>query len=281
MNKVRKLLAVACVLAMLWFTTGCMQQIPPSSVGIKFNASTGIQESILTPQVVYVGWREHLFIYPTSIKNASYVRASKEGKQEGDDSIVATTVEGAQLPMDVTVAYHVDSDNMTAVFKEFGEQSLDDIQRYFIRYMTQHAVNAITGSRSIFDITAKDRKNLGPLIKNELKAMTDSYGISVDDVYVGEVYPPQAIADKIQEKIQKISELEKFKIQLERTRVEAQTQITTAEKEAAIAAIRAKQGDTAVQLRRLQIKMKAIAAWDGRPPLIGDRTVPFTDISFK
>jgi len=277
-----KALGLFCLLlSTVWITTGCMAQIPPSSVGIKFNASSGISENILTPSVVYVGFRERLFIYPTSIKNASYVQNTKEGEKEKSDAIIATTLEGAQLPMDVTVAYHVDAANMTKVFQEFGEQTLDDIQQNFIRYATQHAVNSVTGVKSIFDITAKDRKNLGPLIKKELVDILAVYGISVDDVYVGEVYPPKEISDKIQEKIQRYSEYEKDLVLLERTKVEAKTLITNAEREAAIAGIRAKQGDVAVKLRRMQLTAKAIAAWNGQPPLIGERTVPFTDISFK
>jgi regulator of protease activity HflC (stomatin/prohibitin superfamily) len=277
-----RFMMICAMLCALLMSVGCMQQIPPASVGILFSARTGVSESIMQPQVVYVGWRQKLFVYPTSTKNATYVRAKGEGEQgDGDDSILATTLEGAQLPVDVTVAWHVDPANMTTVFKEFGEVSLDDIQHNFIRYITQYGVNAVSGQRSIFDLTAKERKDFGPLVKAQIEPILNAYGISVSDVYIGEVYPPDEISKKIQEKIGKLSELEQTKIQLQRTVVEAKTQITNAQRDAAIAGIRSAQGDMAIALRRLEIKKKAVMGWDGLPPLIGGRNIPFTDIDLR
>ena len=54
------------------------------------------------------GINDHVVIYPTSIHNASYVKNSHEGERMADDSVIATPVEGAQLPIDLTVVRHVD-----------------------------------------------------------------------------------------------------------------------------------------------------------------------------
>src|SRR5258706_10179029 len=51
---------------------GCTREIPPASVGIKFNANSGISERLMKPQVVWMGYGDHVIVYPTSIKNASY-----------------------------------------------------------------------------------------------------------------------------------------------------------------------------------------------------------------
>src|SRR5271163_3451482 len=93
--------------------TGCnpYKQIPPGSVGVVFDAYSGISTTVLKPGVVYQGINDRIVIYPTSIHNASYVRNAQQGERSGDDSVIATTVEGAQLPIDLTVVWHVDPAN--------------------------------------------------------------------------------------------------------------------------------------------------------------------------
>ncbi|MGK4456119.1 hypothetical protein, partial [Klebsiella pneumoniae] len=68
---------------------GCTAQVPPASVGIKFNASSGIGEKLVKPQVLWLGPLDRLIVYPTSIKNATYTKRHNEGERTGDDSISA------------------------------------------------------------------------------------------------------------------------------------------------------------------------------------------------
>src|SRR4029078_2559492 len=107
---------------------------------------------------------QRLIIYPTSIKNASYVKNPKEGDVEGDNSIQATTKEGAVLPMDVTVAYYVQPGDAAKAFQEFGTENIDQIQKDYFRWAVEYAVNVVSGSHSIFDLISKDRAHVGPEI---------------------------------------------------------------------------------------------------------------------
>lgn len=108
---------------------GCTRQVPPASVGIKFNASSGISEKLVKPQVLWVGIRDQLIVYPTSIRNATYTRNTNEGERQGDDSIAASTSEGSILPVDLTVSYHVEPHNVVRAFENFGSEDLQQIQR--------------------------------------------------------------------------------------------------------------------------------------------------------
>lgn len=260
-------------------TTGCFKQIPPSSVGIKFSASSGISEKLLRPQVTFVGLRQRLIIYPTSIKNASYVRNTTEGERRGDDSIKASTVEGATLPVDVTVAWHVDPANVVKAFETFGTEDLDQIQHTFIRSVAIYGVNVVSGERSIFDLTSKERSQFGPEVKKVISPILDDMGISVDDVYIGEVYPNDEITAKVSERVAKRNELEQAIIGLQQAKIDAQTTMTNAKKQAELNALFAAQGDKAIEIKRLENQRKAIAGWDGQPSQIGDGTIPFTDIN--
>jgi len=168
--------------------TGCMKQIPPASVGVKFNARTGLSEHLVKPQVVWLGFMEKLIVYPTSIRNATYTKNSNEGERTEDDSIKASTMEGSILPVDITVSYHVESADVLKAFQNFGTEDLSEVQRDFIRWTTIYAVNVVTGSKSIFDLTSKDRAGFSSEVKTVIKPLLANWGLTVDDVYVGEVY---------------------------------------------------------------------------------------------
>ncbi len=265
----------------LLVATGCYKQIPPSSVGIKFSANSGISEKLVKPHVTFVGPLQQLVIYPTSIKNASYVRNSNEGERQGDDSIMASTIEGATLPVDITVAWHVDPENVVNTFENFGTADLGEIQRTFIRTTTNYAVNVVSGGSSIFDLTAKERAKFGPNVKAVLAPILLEFGISVDDVYVGEVFPNNEITTKVNERVAKRNELEKAGISLQQARIDAETTLTNAKKQAELNKQLAAQGEKAIALRKQENRRKAIEAWDGNPSQIGDGTIPFTNISLK
>jgi len=283
MNRI-KLTIFAVASALLVVTVplvvrGCFKQIPPSSVGIKFNASSGLSEQLLKPQVTFVGFRQRLIIYPTSIKNASYVRNATEGERHGDDSIRASTVEGATLPVDVTVAWHVDPANVLKAFQNFGTDDLDQVQGTYIRPTANYAVNVVSGSRSIFDLTSKERAQFGPEVKKLLGPILADFGITVDDVYIGEVFPNSEINKKVSERVAKRNELEQAAIALDQAKIDAKTILTVAKKQAELNRQLALQGDQAIELRRLENRRKAIDAWDGNPSQVGDGTIPFTDIN--
>ena len=173
MNGGRYLTAMA--LAVLCLTgSGCVNRIPVASVGVKFNATSGVSQRILKPEVVWVNpFTEKLIIYPTAINNATFVRAGSEGDRHGDDSIKASTVEGAILPVDVTVAYRIpaDAESVMRVFNTFGVSEIKDIQREHIRWATVAAINDVSGKKSIFDLISRQRAQFGPDVKERLSPM--------------------------------------------------------------------------------------------------------------
>jgi hypothetical protein len=260
---------------------GCTREVPPASVGIRFNASSGLSEKLVRPQVLWVGPRDQLIIYPTSIHNATYTKNTNEGERTGDDSIPASTMEGSILPVDMTVSYHVEPQNVLKAFQNFGSTDLPQIQRIFIRWAAAYSVNIVSGRHSIFDLTSKDRANFGREVKDVLAPILDAYGITVDDCFIGEVYPNEAVRTKVQERISMKNGLELAKLNLQRARIDSQTTLTNAKKEAELNALLASQGEKTLQLKRLELQRMAIERWNGKPAIVGDSAIPFTDIQVK
>lgn len=276
----RKWLLALVALAALPLT-GCMTQIPPASVGVRFDAFTGISEHLLKPQVVYRKPWERVIIYPTSIKNATFVKNPTEGSRRGDDSLTASTSEGGQIPIDVTVAWHVDPANVAKMFESFGTEDLDEIQETFIRYYTAFSLNVVSGSRTIFDVTSKERATLGADVKKVLAPLLADYGISVDDVYIGEVYPSDEMQKKVNERLNKYNELTVAKNKLQQAKIDAQTILTNANKQATLNELLSQQGESILALKRYENKKAAIEKWDGAPPAVGDGLIPFTNIKLR
>jgi regulator of protease activity HflC (stomatin/prohibitin superfamily) len=253
-------------------------EIPPAQVGIKFSATNGFSEQLLKPQVVWTGYQQRLILYPTNIHNATYTRGGHgAAERAGNDSINTSTNEGAILPVDVTVAYHVDPANVLTVYQNFGTNDIKDIQTTFIRPVTNWAMNTVSGTRSVFELTSKERATFGTRVKEVLGPKLEGWGITVDDVLIGEIYPPDDVKAKVDERIGVRAELETATVGLKRAEVEAETIRTKAREQSEVNKRLGQAGDQTLQLRRIELRRKAIEKWDGAAPLTGDGKIPFTN----
>lgn len=260
---------------------GCgYTQIEPSTVGVVFDKYSGIQETVLKPGLQWQGWNTEIIMYPTSIHNATYVKNAKEGERQQDDSIVGATIEGAQLPIDVTVVWHVDAGNTVTVFKNFGDDPLEDIQMNFIRYLATFGVNATSGTKSIFDITSKDRAKFGPEVKAIISPYMTEMGLTCDDVTIGETWQSQDITELVKDRIEKSSELQTVTNKLTQAKIDGATLVNNAKATASINEMKANQGSEAIELMKRKLEATLIEKWDGEVPTVGDGGgIPFINPS--
>ena len=281
-TNIRAIALLPVALFVMLSTTGCFKSIPPGSVGVKFNGASGISEHILTPSMVWVGWNETLVTYPTSLQQATYVKNAKEGDKEVDDSIRATTSEGATLPVDVTISYRIpgDSGNITTVFNKFGMPEEDEdhplvhIQAEFVRWATIIAVNNVSSRHSIFDLLSKDRAKFGPEVKAELAPIFEQWGLRCEDCLIREIHPPQEITDRINEQQSAHAELSQLMIEKQQAVTDAQTTVINAQREAEKNHLLSQQGAQALSLKKLELKKAFIERWDGQSGLVGSGPIP-------
>jgi len=269
-------IGVLLVGAMIYVYHG-IRSIPLNSVGVVFNAQTGHVTHVMNSKVVWVWpWFERMITYPTGLRNASYVMATHEGERQGDDSIHASTAEGATLPVDITVAYRVEptAASVQRVLDSFGVVDLNTIQSEYIRWQVVAAVNDICGQRPIFDLISKDRATIGPEIQAALAPRLARWGITVNNVLFREVHPPQEIQDKINEQQQVRNDLAQANTQLQRAQIEAQTTLTQAQATAAKNRFLATQNNQALILKQIEVRNKFIERWNGKMPLVGDANIP-------
>ena len=282
-NFIYRSVSLLLILLVLPLMAGCgFHSIPPGNVGVKFNGASGISQHLLKPEVVFVGWNDHLVVYPTNIQIATYVRNAKEGDKPIDDSIRATTIEGATLPVDVSVSYRIPSDpaSVAMIFNKFGmpdedpDHPLSYIQTQFIRWATVVAVNNVSGRHSIFDLLSKDRAAFGPEVKAELVPILESWGLKCEDVAIREIHPPEAITAKITEQQALRAQLEQLKIQKQQAVTDAQTTIIQAQQEAEKNRLLSQQGTQGIELKKLELRKTFIERWDGKSGLVGSGPIP-------
>jgi regulator of protease activity HflC (stomatin/prohibitin superfamily) len=269
-------LGVLLIFAIGYVWSG-IRSIPINSVGVIFNSQTGRVTHVLNSKVVWVWpWFERIITYPTGIKNASYVLGSHEGERQGDDSIKASTAEGATLPVDITVAYHVEpnSASVQKVLDSFGVVGLDTIQSDYIRWQVFAAVNDVCGQRPIFDLISKDRATIGPDIQKALTPRLARWGIAVNNVLFREVHPREEIQNKINEQQAVRNDLAQATIGLQKAQIDAQTVLTQAQATSAKNRQLAGQSNQALILKRIEVRNKYIERWDGHLPTVGEVDIP-------
>ncbi len=279
MNITRRIIAVITIMVAQAAITGCSPHaIPQGSVGVKFNGATGISDHILKPEWVWTSWfNERLIIYPTSIQTASYVHRVREGEKQKDDSIRATTSEGATLPMDVTVSYRIPADksSVVTVFKTFGvpdndpDHPLAYIQSNFIRWSVIAAVNDVSARHTLFNLLTKDRATIGNDVKAELDPIMSKWGLRLESVQIREIHPPAEIERKLNEQQQARAEVKQLLIKKQQATTDGQTLVIQAQAEAAKNELLSKQGDQAVALKRLELHRIFNEKWDGEPASYG------------
>lgn len=284
MNKPEKVMfrhwlmaAIAVMISLVCSGCGC-QSIDPGYVGIKFDAQSGISEKVIQPKVELYGVWERLYQYPTRMHTVSFVQNPVEGQKKGDDSIKASTIEGAILPVDVSIAYHFNPGDVVKAFSNFGDKDQDAIQTEYIRWEVVSAVNAASGKLSIFDLMSKERKQFGTVIRDILAPKLEAMSITLDDVMVGEVHPPEEVDKMIKESVNIQNDLMKKKIELQQTLFDVQTIITKAKQEAEVNRQLSLQGENILKMKEIELRKAAIAKWDGIPPVTGEGSVPFTHI---
>ena len=91
-----------------------------------------------------------------------------------DDSLRCSTVEGAILPVDVTVAYHVQAADVLTAFQNFGSDDITIVQKAYMRWVTTYGLNAVSGQRlhSVRPnlVPAEDYNRISSVHRNEVRS---------------------------------------------------------------------------------------------------------------
>lgn len=251
---------------------GGFRRIDAGEIGVRFNAASGESLAIVNPRLEFYKPTERLITYPSSLLTSSFVRAQREGdRPDADDSVTAATASGTSLSLDISVSWRVQPDAIQLVFANFGEQSTADIAKNYLRPLTYAAANLVTGSLTVDDILVQKRGELSGLIRDQLVSMVQPLGITVDDVNVGEIYPPAEVTQAIEGLIKARNDLQLLAKQEQTAREEAKKIITDAQRQAEESRLLSLLGDKAIQAKKLEIDRLRVSQWNGSEAIVGPK----------
>ncbi len=116
-----------------------------------------------------------------SVRTETYTMSvvSTEGEKRGDDSILALSKDGLNLPMDITVAYRLDPTSAPFVYGKFGPTYVDKILRPAARTAIREATSQFTSQEAY----AQKREALGQrmeeLLADRIASLVAQYSDAV------------------------------------------------------------------------------------------------------
>lgn len=255
--------------------------IPPGSIGIIFDKSSHtINTTPLLPGWAFINpFTQSIQEYPVTIQTYSMVYQGSTG----DDSIKVQSKEGQQVNLDVVIQYRIHSEEVAAIYTDWGGANMSVVEDRVVRQYTRSQVPAIAAQYNWEEITSGKRLEISNQITSALNEEFSRRHLELISFGIREVHLPASLQKALNNKIQAQQEAEQQKYQLDQAKVKAEQAEVEAEGEANALRVRAQaeaeanevlaQSLTADLIRYQQIKQ-----WDGRMPIFqGSSAMPFID----
>ena len=274
MNENQRLGIMGIGVAMLVVVIGLFlstYKINPGYAGVVYNMDGGIESDVLGQGFHMVApWRK-VVEYPVSTETVYYTKNNDDGDDKKDNSINVNTKDGKQVNVSVTYSYHMDPENLSAVFVKFRGQKIEVIEAGYVKNEMYQAINEVTSQYSLMDLVGDKRPEINEKILNKFKVSLAEFGIIIETFNLSDVVPDEATKEAIQKVVNAQNVLEQAKIEKQTAEVEAEKARVKAKGAADAALIEAEgqaQANAKLQgsLTEQIIRQRAIDKWDGKLP---------------
>lgn len=199
----KKYLAVTALAVASLSLGGCSHYIQPGYVGIevdRYGSDAGVQtKTIPGGTSVWAGVGKSFYEYPTHTKTYTFSAAAGEGKPNNEE-ILFQDSQAIQIATDITVSYHADPSLAARLFVKYRE-SMDDIVSTQLRMELRNAFVTTANGMTVDQIYGPKKMELLASAKRFMQKKFAADGLIIDDLsYAGNIRPPQAILDQINER---------------------------------------------------------------------------------
>jgi regulator of protease activity HflC (stomatin/prohibitin superfamily) len=139
-----------------------------------------------------------------------------------NDAIESRASDGALVWLDITVLYHLRSEEAPEIYKNLGIDYVEKVVRPVIR----SSIRAVAANYTITEIYSTKRDEMQATLFDQIKQELDTRGITVEDVLLRKVNLSQTLSDSIEQKLATEQNVEKEKMEAERKKIEAEGQKT-------------------------------------------------------
>jgi regulator of protease activity HflC (stomatin/prohibitin superfamily) len=263
--------------------TSCWTTITPGNAGVMFNKITGSLRTVDQGMNGKIPFVTTVQSYPIALRTYTMVKRAEEGSSVEDDSLDLPTKEGQHIKQDISVTYNTSPTQAAAVFKNFRGADIQVIENTFIRRTIITVTQNASGQMSLQELISTARAEFQDSIEKHLAKEMETMGFHLDRVNLGASHLPKVIEEQMQAKMAAQQEAQKAEYTLQKARVDAQSEVATAEGNAKAMVIAAKAKAEANQLiqRTLSadlIRVKAIEKWNGVLPQVSGSATPFINM---
>lgn len=286
MKKIKKLLIIAGLVGVgaLGIYSSGVTVVPAGMAGIVYKANGGVSEKLITR-----GWNwtmpvlTKVSLYSTSIEQ-SYMCAGEKGDSKGDESFTLMTADGKEVKVDLEFSYKFKIDELPAVYEYHKGRDGETIEETFIKPKMITVANNVSTQFNVFDIYGSMRPKLNDEITKAAIEYFDDYGILIDRVSVTNVVPDDATKEAIQQKVDKLQEIEIAKSNTIIAEENSKKKLIEAKATADAKIIEAEAEKKANELKEKSLteqilRQQWIEKWDGKLSVVGGSNVsPIIDM---
>jgi regulator of protease activity HflC (stomatin/prohibitin superfamily) len=216
--------SIGIAMALVGIFTACIIQIDAGHIGVK-KLFGNVQQDVLTSGLHFIN--PLLEIEKLDVKTQNYTMSGvhDEGTKTGDDAIRVLTADGLEVTIDLSVLYHVITNDAPKLLQLTGADYEDKIVRPITR--TRIRDNAVYYDAVALYSTKRDefQQRIFKSIEMDFKQR----GLLLENLLVRNITLPQSVKATIEQKINAEQDaqkmqfvLQKEKQEAERKRVEAQ-----------------------------------------------------------
>lgn len=249
----------------------CTNKIAPGYAGVVYNMDGGVEDDVLPQGYHMVAPWKSVIEYPISTETVYYTKSTTDNDNQVDSSINVNTRDGKQVNVSVTYAFHMDAENLPAVFTKFRGRSTEEIESGYVKNEMYQAINEITSQYSLMDLVGDKRPEINAKVYEKFHNALESFGIIIETFNLSDVVPDEQTKEAIQKVVNAQNTLEQAKIEQQTAEVEAEKARVRA-KGTADAAIIEAEGQAQANLKLQQsltesvIRQHAIDKWNGELP---------------
>ena len=257
--KPNKKLPLSIIPLVLCVACSCIVFIPANTVGIRWSAISGTNETTLDEGIAIKSPVDKIYQIPTTVQEKMM------------ENVAVQTLDAQWVSMSLNIKYQVDNVNAYKVFKNY--KTLDNLDTNLISNVTQRSVEEVTTKYNVIDILGEQRNNIYIEIENILKDKLAQEGVTLKFITIietdaGEEIEAAIAKEAIAKKAVETAEQEKKKAE-----IDAQTKLIQAEGEAKANEIKTK------QLTDEILTEMFIEKWDGKLPTVSGSDGMMLDVS--
>lgn len=238
-----------------------IEKVDVGHVGIVYSANGGVQDKALDQGWHLIGLFDKAIEYPVKLRTVSY------------DDMVVSTKDGKNIKIDLSYTYKVDRSQAVAIFNEFGNIGIEDVENSYLQKRMLDAARTTVSKYNLLDIYGEHASEAGAEIQKAFEKDVAELGFIVSDVALGAPKPDKNTQQAIDARIAAAQENERKKLELENEKIQKEIKTVQAEAEAEQKRIAAEAEAEALRLKSAEISDKTlqkewIEKWNGVLPSI-------------